>query len=137
MKSIKQVTQERPEYKTLINAVVRNIGKESITDVINHGGDSGFSGFIYYSETHSFAMRYRKLIIKLLEEQAYDMDEEVVKMVSNFGVFYDRQTRISDMDNDDRKNLYKYIGGGKCEQSTVTNVMAWFALEEVCRMFVD
>lgn len=53
-------------------------------------------------------------------------------MVANFGVF-----RNSPMDNDDRKDLYKYIGGGRPEQGTITNVMAWFALEEVCRMFED
>jgi hypothetical protein len=29
------------------------------------------------------------------------------------------------------------MGGGKVEQGTLTNVMAWFALEEVCRMFED
>lgn len=130
MISKKQVLQENPEYKTLINAVVNRIGLYSVDDVINHGIDGGFSGFIYYVDTHAFAMRYRKLIVKLLEQQAEDLGEEVVQMVSGFGVF-----RRSPMDNDDRKELYKYLGGGKCEQSNITNLMAWFAAEEVCRMF--
>lgn len=132
MKSIKEVTENYPAYKTLINAVVRSIGKESIMDVVNHGADSGFSGFIYYSDTHKFAMRYRKLIVNLLEETADQMGMDVVQMVSVFGVF-----RNSPMDNEDKRELYKYLGGGRNEQSTITNVMAWFALEEVCRCFED
>lgn len=132
MKSKAQVLRDNSEYKTLINAVINNIGLDSVSDVNNHGINGGFSGFIYYSETHAFAMRYRKMIVKLLEQQADEMGEEVVAMVSNFGVF-----RNSEMDNDDRKDLYKYLGGGRPEQGTITNVMAWFAAEEVCRMFED
>lgn len=138
MKSKAQVLRERPEYKTLINGVINSLGGvDSVSDVIRGGAEAGFPGFTYYADTHAFAMRYRKLIVKLLEESADQLGEEVVTMVSNFGVFFDRQTRKSTMDNDDRKELYKYIGGGKCEQSTITNLMAWFALEEVCRMFED
>jgi hypothetical protein len=130
MKSKAQVLRERPEYKTLINAVVNNIGLDSIEDVNAHGIDGGFSGFIYYSDTHAFAMRYRKLIVQMLEEQAADFGEEVTAMVRGFGVF-----RNSAMDSDDLRDLYKYLGGGKPEQGTITNVMAWYAAEEVCRMF--
>jgi hypothetical protein len=133
MKSKRQVLTERPEYKTLINGVLNSLGgTDYVVDVVNHGADAGYPGFTYYNDTHAFAMRYRKMIVKLLEESADMLGEEVVTMVSNFGVF-----RQSPMDNDDRKDLYKYIGGGKPEQGTITNVMAWFALEEVCRMFED
>jgi hypothetical protein len=132
MKTIKQVKAERPEYKTLISAVINRIGSESIEDVANHGAVAGFSGFIYYNDTHLFAMRHRKTIVKMLEQQADEFGEEVVEMVSHFGVF-----RKSPMDNDDRKELYRYLSGAKCEQSTITNLMAWYALEEVCRMFEE
>ena len=125
-----QVLQDNSDYKTLINAVYSRIGKESIMDVVNHGIDGGFNGFIYYVDTHAFAMRYRKLIVKMLEEMSESLGEDVVAMVGSFGVF-----RNSKMDNDDKKDLYKYLGGAKCEQSTITNLMAWFAAEEVCRMF--
>jgi hypothetical protein len=135
MKTIKAVIKENPEFKRLINAVVSRIGEESIMDVVNHGADCGFGGFTYYSDTHSFAMRYRKDIVKLLEYSADMLGEEIIEMVSNFGVFYDRSTRKSTMDADERKDLYKYLGGGRPEQGAITNVMAWFALEEVCRMF--
>lgn len=130
MKTIKKVVEENQDYRRLINAVVSRIGKESINDVIHHGIDGGFSGFIYYSETHAFAMRHRKDITKMLLEMADSLGEDVVTMVAGFGVF-----RYGKMDEDDKMDLYKYIGGGKCEQGTITNLMAWFAAEEVCRMF--
>ena len=130
MKTLAQVKKENAEYKTLINAVIKNIGIESVQDVINHGIDGGFSGFIYYGETHAFAMKHRETIINMLEAHAQDSDQDIIEMVSGFGVF-----RNAPMDNGDKKELYKYIGLGKCEQSTITNLMAWFAAEEVCRMF--
>lgn len=130
MKTLKQVIADNQDKKTLINAVINHIGVSSVKDVINHGADAGFSGFIYYRDTHKFAIRHRKAITAWIEEVANDLGEEVPNMVAGFGVF-----RRSKMDAEDRKELYAYIGGGKCEQSTLTNIMAWFALEEVCRLF--
>ena len=119
----------------LINSVISQFGgweifKELAEDVLNIGIDAGFSGFIYYSDTHQFAIKNRALIVAQLEDDADQLGEDVISMVSNFGVF-----RQSKMDADDRKDLYKYLGGGRPEQGTITNVMAWFAAEEVCRMF--
>jgi hypothetical protein len=130
MKTKVAVIRENKGYATLINAVINNIGLDSVMDVVNHGIDGGFSGFIYYSDTHKFAMRHRKMIVKMLEDTSSQLGEDVVKMVSGFGVF-----RNSPMDDFDRKDLYKYLGGGRPEQGTITNLMAWFAAEEVCRMF--
>lgn len=125
-----EVLRNNSQYKTLINAVINRVGLDNVENINGHGIDGGYSGFIYYSETHSFAMRYRNIIVKMLEEMADDLGEEVPAMVNGFGVF-----RGSGMDNDDRKDLYKYLGGGRPEKGAITNVMAWFAAEEVCRMF--
>jgi len=130
MKTKKQVLTENADYKSLINAVISNIGMESVNDVINHGAEAGFAGFTYYVDTHKFAMKHRKQILQLLNEMADSLGEDVVQMVSTFGVF-----RRSPMDNEDKKELYRYLGEARSEQSTITNLMAWFALEEVCRMF--
>jgi hypothetical protein len=54
MKTISQVKKQNPDYSALIHAVVSRIGKESIEDVINHGIDGGFRGFIYYTDTVKF-----------------------------------------------------------------------------------
>jgi len=130
MKSKAQVLREFPDYKILINAVISRIGMDSVMDVVNHGIDGGFNGFIYYADTHKFAMTYRKKIVELLEEEAEQLGEEVTTMVAGFGVF-----RGSPMDADDKKDLYKYLGGGRPVQGTITNIMAWFCAEEVCRFF--
>jgi len=130
MKTKKQVISENKHYAKLINAVLSRIGMDSIDDVINHGIDGGFNGFIYYSDTHKFAIKYRKLIVAMLEDMADQLGEDVVSMVAGFGVF-----RNSPMDKDDKRDLYKYLSGGKPDQGAITNVMAWFAAEEVCRMF--
>ena len=134
MKSKTQVIREHSEYRLLINAVLDRIGykenKGIVQDVNNTGAKVGYSGFIYYSETHSFTIRYRKYIIMLLENTAEQMGQSIEEMVAGFGVF-----RRSKMDLQDRRDLYKLLGGGKPSQGTITNMMAWFALEEVCRMF--
>ena len=129
MKSKAQVLRERPEYKRLINAVVKNIGLGSIEDVNNWGASIGVSGFIYYEDTHDFAMKHRKQITELLEEMANSLGEDVVSMVCSF--------RCVEGDKDDKKDLYRYLGGAKVEQCSITNAVAWFAAEEVCRMFEE
>ena len=132
MKSKTQVIRENSKYRLLINAVLDRIGykeyKGIVQDVNNSGAYAGYSGFTYYSETHAFTIRYRKYIIMLLEDTADG--QSIEEMVAGFGVF-----RKSKMDLQDRRDLYKLLGGGKPSQGTITNVMAWFALEEVCRMF--
>ena len=132
-KSIAAVKREYPQHKRLISAVITQLGgTDSMQDICNHGIDGGFSGFIYYADTHKFAMRNRKAIVEMLEEMADQLGEDVVQMVNGFGVF-----RPNGMDADDKKDLYRYLGGAKVEQGAITNVMAWFAAEEVARMFCD
>lgn len=114
-----------------VNAQMEDNLLEYASDIANHGIDGGYSGFIYYSETHAFAMKNRKMIVELLEDQAFHLGEEVTAMVANFKVF-----RGSPMDSDDRRDLYKYLGGDKPDQGTITNIMAWFAAEEAAR-FID
>ena len=124
MKTIKKVISENKEYKTLINAVINNIGIESVKDINNHGVSGGFGGFIYYEDTHKFAIKHRKNIIALLERDAEEFGEEVVKMITK-------------ADKEDLKDIYKYLGGGKCESGSITNLIAWYACETVCRWFEE
>lgn len=131
MKTLKQVKQDNPQFSKLISSVINQLGgTDYIEDINNYGINGGFSGFIYYSDTHTFSTKNRKQIVELLEYRADNLGEDVVKMVSQFGVF-----RNSQMDLEDKKDLYKYISGGRPLQGAITNVMAWFAAEEVCKMF--
>jgi len=135
----KGVLAAHKQYAKLINAVLKGFNcstfaevQQTMNDVRNHGIDGGYGSYCYYSDTHAFAMKHRKQIVSLLEERANDFGQEVVEMVANFGQF-----RTNKMDNDERKDLYKYLGGGKCEVGGISNLMCWFAVEEVCRWFEE
>lgn len=131
MNTLKDVLTENYEFKSLINAVIGQLGGiDRIKDINNHGIQGGYDGFIYYDDTHKFAMKNRKQIVKLLEQKVEILDSKIVKIVSELNVFLPNP-----MDSEDKAELYKYLGFGKCEQSIVTNLMAWFAAKSVCRMF--
>lgn len=135
-----QVIAAHKPYARLINAAIDglNIDKNDIDacricDVVEHGMKNGFGSFIYYTDTHAFAMKYRSLIVKLLQEQADEQGIKIVGMISDFNYF-----RTRDFDNQTRKDLYKYIGGGKLTiENEITNIMCWYAVEEVCRWFIN
>ena len=130
MKTKTSVLRENSDYSVLINAVINRVGLDSVEDVNRHGIDGGFSGFIYYEETHKFAMRYRKLIKQLLYETAESLGENVLTLVKDFVVF-----RNDKLDREEEGDLFAYLSNGRPEQGRVTNIMAWFAAEEVCRWF--
>jgi len=133
MKSIKTVCDEHKDYTTVVKAVVRRIGKESITEVNEHGIKSGFSGFIYYNDTIKFWRKYRKLIVKMLEDDIENPRENIVEIVRRFACLVDNRT--------DEPYYATYEIGqalyGKYNQSLdiIYNALAWFAAETVCRWF--
>lgn len=133
LKTKKQVIAENAEYKTLINAVYNRIGRESIQDVNNYGIGGGFNGFIYYSDTVAFYSRYRKLINKLVFEMAESLGEEPQSMVLSFNCV--------NVDNESRHDIAVCLYGGNIKNlfdgAHIPNALAWFAAEEVCRMFVN
>ena len=124
--------------KSLQSAILSQIGvskkefKNNVSDYQN--AQNGIPGFCYYSETHKFAIDNQKDIIDLLEQQADDMGEDVVEMVNSFGVF-----RTNGMDKEEKKDLYKFLGGNKdldsYETTSVLNVLAWFAVESLAFEF--
>lgn len=115
--------------KELVEAVFDQLGMDfddlcgNVNDYID--ASVGVNGFIYYSETHSFAVENRDLIIDLLDEQAEEFGYSVEEIVKGFGVFK------GSLDSDDKKDLKNYLRGEEVEQGAVTNVLAWFALETV------
>ena len=131
LKTKKAVLSDNADFKPLINAVLRQLGgMESINDINQHGINGGFSGFIYYSDTHKFAMRNRQQIIELLREMndAIGEHSDIAGLVASFNC-------LKEIDDEEYTDLYKYLGGGRPDQGRITNALAWFAAEEVCRMF--
>ena len=131
MLSKKQVLQYNPQLKVLINAVINRIGLDAVNDVNNHGINGGFNGFIYYSDTCKFYSRYRKIINTLIFDMANDLGEDPVNMVASFNCVND--------DHDTRHDIGICIYGGNLknlkDDTHVPNALAWFAAEEIYRLF--
>lgn len=125
-----QVTREYPELADIIEDVVESIGVESIDDVNSHGIDGGFSGFIYYTETVDFYRKHRKTINAMVKDMAEQLGEDPAVMVANFNC-------LKPCDDEDRWHIGACIYGGPLHDGTerIENALAWFAAEEVCRLF--
>jgi hypothetical protein len=117
----------------LIRAVVRQSGgwlsfQEMAPDIVNHGINGGFGGWIYYTETCDFYAKNQSSIVELVEyksdEHDYKSAQDMVKCFS----FID--ATLSEIG----KTLY---GNKRQHDTTIANVLAWFAVEEVARAFVE
>jgi hypothetical protein len=116
----------------LARAVIRQLGgwsqfKEFAVDICNHGIDSGFSGFTYYSDTVPFFTRNRRAIIDLAKEQAADFGQGVLEMIAGFNCLNGDYTS-----DEIGETLF-----GRNPDTQIANALAWYAGEEVCRSFVD
>lgn len=119
---------------TLIKSVVNNMGgweyfKENADNVTEHGAAGGFGGFIYYTDTMKFARRNKTAIIQLCESMDEQMENVgLLSFISSFNC-------LNDISQD---SIAKAIYTGKGEDVTqVLNALAWFALEEISRAYVD
>jgi len=120
----------------VVKAVIHKIGgwdcfKETAADVANHGADSGFSGFTYYSDTCAFYENHQTDIVKMVGDMAEQLgDEGAVEMVRGFNCL--------GKDSYSAEEVGKTLYGSKAKHDTqVANALAWFALEEVCRAYVN
>jgi hypothetical protein len=115
---------------SLALAISRQMGGKSellqhYKDVANHGADSGFNGFIYYSETVKFWRNNKKLILESLSQLADDLGENVINMVRNFNCIK------GDFSTDE---IGKALYGSYCEEfDLIYNCLAWYALETICQ----
>ena len=119
---------------SLIRAVVRQFGgfdmfKQYAPDVTNHGINDGFCGFVYYTETCTFYAEHRKDIIQVAEDMSNDIygNDELIGFVKSFNCL-----------DADSSEIALTIYGNKSQHDTqVANALAWFAGEEVCRLYCD
>lgn len=128
--AFKTVKTNRPEFRNLINAVVRRVGLDSVSDIVNNGIGGGFGGFIYYHDTCAFFKQYRADILRLLNDTADSLFEKPMQVALSFNCF----------DEDQETAIGQFVYGGKMtddETTTVQNGFAWFAAEEVCRWIID
>jgi len=130
-----KVLSNNTEFKNLINAVIRKVGIDAVSDINNHGIGGGFSGFIYYSDTVKFFDTYKKDILKLAEQQAEEMGEDMLSMIANFNCLSSGQYPNKKPDYSQTEIAQAIFSGrGECVDQ-IKNAMAWYAAEEVCRWF--
>lgn len=111
---------------TLRRAVIRRVGRDSLTDVANHGAAGGYPGFCYYTDTCAFYAKHQKDIVQAVEEMADDLGDSPVSMVRGFNCLGAADYTESEV----ARTLY---GTKSQHQQQVANALAWFALEEVAR----
>ena len=125
-----------------VNAVIEALGyspqgtgdefKELSAEFENcaeNGAYCGFGGFIYYHETIPFFIANRQDIVSHIENMAEEIGTDIISMVQGFGVFRHGSKPTA---GEVGRALY---GSGKTwpELTTLYNVFAWYALEEVSR----
>jgi hypothetical protein len=135
------------EYRAahpLASAVHSQLGRppvsellDTLRDVSEHGADAGFHGFIYYTDTVSFAKRHRATILESLREFASDAAEgDPVALVMGFRCV--KRAEVSP------EAVSVALYGGRIPRGVsgndvdaVLNGIAWYALESVAHIVSD
>ena len=136
------VTQNSAFSELTINNVISALGfrlngsKRSLIELstqfencVEHGADCGIPGFIYYSETIPFFIFNREDIVNHMEQTAAELGTDIISMVQGFSVF-------RNSDKPTPSEVGKALWGSSRhseELTTLYNVFAWYALEEVAR----
>jgi len=122
---------------TLIRAVVKQLyGMESFRerakDIVNHGIDGGYGGFIYHKDTVKFTKKHKKAIMEMAKDQANEFGMNVFDMIAGFNCFRGeyQASEIAEL-------IYKPFNWDNSDQVQVYNALSWYAGEEICRLYVD
>lgn len=119
--------------ETVARAVIRQCGgwrsfRESALDVVAHGAAGGVGGFIYYSETVPFGRRLRDSLLAMLRSLADDLGESgELEVLAGFQCLNLSQSELA---------RALYLPGSE-DAAQVFNALAWYALEEVARAYVE
>jgi hypothetical protein len=124
-----QIKVNETRFPRLTRAILRHLDREQLEDVARHGADTGWSGFTYYTETCAFYKAHKADILKMAEEMASDLGEDMITMIRNFNCL--STNRKPDYSQSEIAEAL-YSGRGECAD-IIRNAMAWFALEEVAR----
>ncbi len=106
-------------YEAMVQEVKERIGADEepgvIEEVANHGADAGWGGFTYTTDCVEFFDAHEEIIMEMVSDAAEDFGSpNVLSFVASFN----------------RADMADSIDGYK-------NLLAWYALEEVCRQLVD
>lgn len=132
MTTIKNFAASSNIPASLIRAVIRQVGgfdsfKELARDVVDHGANAGVSGFVYYSDTVPFTKRNKAILLEFAENEAQSFGENAFSMIASFRCIDLTAPEVAEA-------LYNARSENRTE---VFNALAWYALEEICRSYVD
>jgi hypothetical protein len=120
----------------LRNAVIKQLGcddetelKDTLSCVENHGADSGYVGFTYYSDTVAFARRNKADILASMGE---DVEMFGMSTVAELMATFKCVNGLSALEIE-----RALIGRNSEDETTVFNALAWYALESVAREYED
>lgn len=128
-----QVKVSETRFPRMTRSILRQLDREQLEDVAGNSADAGWPGFTYTCDTVAFYKAHKADILKLAEDMASELGEDMLSMIGGFGC-------LSSGSYPNRKPDYSpseigealYSGRGECAD-TIRNAMAWFALEEVAR----
>ncbi len=128
-----QIKVQDTRFPRLTRAVLRRLNRDSLEDVVRHGAAGGFAGFTHYTETEAFYKAHKGDILKLAEQSASDLGEDMLAMISSFNCLCSRHNGSRKPDYS-QTEIAEALYSGRGDAATyVRNAMAWFALEEVAR----
>lgn len=107
------------DYERMVEDIKERIGADEepgyIKEVAEHGADAGWGGFTYTSECVEFYQKHKDVIWEMLRDDADSMGySNPMEMVASFN----------------RSDMAQSEDGLK-------NLLAWYALEMVCRRLAD
>ncbi len=124
-----QIKVQDTRFPRMTRAILRQLDREDLESVAAHGADAGWCGFSYYTETVAFFKAHKSDILKLAEEIASDMGEDMIAMIRGF-----RCLGYSGKPDYTTSEIAEAIYSGRGESADIIrNALAWFALEEVAR----
>ena len=126
--------------KKTVNCVIKALGyplsgsawfKELsaiFSDCSKKGANVGFTGFSYPNDTATFFMENKQDIICHMVQTAADIGTDIISLVQGFGIF-------QNTDKPTPSEVGQALWDSKKlpEFSSLYNVFAWYALEEISR----
>lgn len=94
-----------------------------LNEVLQHGGDSGITGFIYYNDL--FWKKNRKIIIDALIEYSEKIEQDIFEYIKHWSYFKDDPVSSIEI----AEALFGKFNPNKFMY--IYSTFAWFAIEEV------